>query len=145
MARKFLPDDSFFIVDVRVKGAPGNKKVEVIVDGDHGIDVDTCSMISRKLSSELDEADILEGKFVLEVSSPGLDQPLGAVRQYLKNIGRNLKIVLNDRKMIKGELLKVDDQGVTIKKEAKKRNHSPETTYIQFDDIDKAKVIVTFK
>jgi len=70
-----LPGDQYFLVDVITKGNRGSQKIIVLVDGDDGISVDVCSRISRSLSRELDELDFVEGKYTLEVSSPGIDYP----------------------------------------------------------------------
>ena len=94
-----------FLVGVQVSGNPGSRKITVQIDSDKGLDINTCSQLSRQLSEILDERDIVEGGYTLEVSSPGLDQPLRLARQYRKNIGRMIKGCNNRKKNLFGALI----------------------------------------
>jgi len=140
-----FPDDSYFLVDIIVKGPEGNKKVVILIDRDNGIDIETCSSISRIVSENLDALDLFKEKYILEVSSPGVDFPLKSTRQYRKNIGRKIKILLNDNLSYTGELKQVDEKGICISKENENQKHSTIDTFISFKDIKKTKVLVTFK
>lgn len=140
-----FPDESFFLVDIQVKGNRGNEKIVILVDGDHGVDMETITAVSRAVSGELDRMEIFGGSYSLEVSSPGVDFPLQSVRQYRKNIGKSLYIVLQDNKNIRGELLDADDQGISIRLEQGTKKQSPAEAYIAYQDIKKSKVLVTFK
>jgi len=137
--------DDLFVVDVIVKGNAGNQKVVVLVDGDEGIGIDDCSDISRKLSEQLDAENVLEDKYTLEVSSPGVDYPLKFQRQYNKNIGRRVKVRLNDGKILKGELLRVDNTEITISAEKKlNKKVVKEELNIPLETINRTNVLVTF-
>ena len=92
LAESFLKDESHFVVDVICSLRNNPKKLLVILDGDKGINIDDCAEFSRELSAALDTSNLVEGAFVLEVSTPGLDQPLKIRRQYVKNVGRNVKV-----------------------------------------------------
>lgn len=145
MAESQLKDESHFIVDViaTFKGNPG--KVLVIVDGDKGIGIDDCADLSRDLSKALDETNLIPGAFNLEVSTPGLDQPLKSKRQYVKNIGRNVRVRLAD-KLEEGKLTTVDDNVIQLTQfvgSGKKKEEK--TVEIPFDKIDKTIVLVSFK
>ena len=59
--------------------------------------------------------------FHLEVSSPGLDEPLKLHRQYLKNIGRKVEVLLKDGRKIEGKLLEVNETGHWWWKKQKER------------------------
>jgi len=145
IAEKKLTEPSQFIVDVIVSSRKGPQKVMVIVDGDHGITIDDCASISRELSKALDESPLLNEHYLLEVSTPGLDQPLKLERQYKKNIGRKLKVKLQD-KTVEGKLLEVTDVKITVVQETgtgKKKETI--TIEIQFSEIDKSFVLVSFK
>jgi ribosome maturation factor RimP len=50
--------------------------VRVVVDRKGGIDLEACQRLSRQLSTALDAADPIDGRYVLEVTSPGVDYPL---------------------------------------------------------------------
>ena len=96
LARPIIEKNNAFLVDVVVRGERTSKVLEVYVDSDTGILLDQCSHISRELSASLDEADIVQGRYRLDVSSPGLDRPLSMLRQYTKNIGRHCKVIIRE-------------------------------------------------
>ncbi len=102
----------YFLVQVRIK--PTNN-IKVFLDGDEGITIETCIIINRKLYSIIEETAIFpDGDFSLEVSSPGVGEPLLLHRQYLKNIGRWVKVEAKP-----GELLLADEPQTTIEGELK--------------------------
>lgn len=141
-------DDSLFLVTVTVNPSPQGTKVIIHLDGDEGISIDTCAEVSRALSARLEEEDIFSGKYTLEVSSPGLDQPLKLHRQYVKNVGRNVKVLTQDNQTTKGTLLSVSDDAIEIEPAAKgkKKNKKKEPAanlQIPFDHIKKTNVLAT--
>ncbi len=135
-------DASLFIVKVILKGNQGNQKLIVLLDGDEGITIDMCSKVSRGLSAVLEEKDLIDGKYFLEVSSAGLDFPLQFVRQYQKNIGRSLKVDLEDGTSVSGELKEVSEEKVVLEEKVKKEVLTHE---VEFSDIKKSMVLVSFK
>jgi ribosome maturation factor RimP len=144
MAESLLKNASHFVVDVTIsKGNP--KKLVVALDGDQGISIDDCADMSRELSKTLDETNLIEDAFVLEVSTPGLDQPLKNKRQYVKNVGRNVRVRTNG-KNIEGKLNGVDDEKIQLLEQAGKGKKKEETVVeILFKDIEKTLVLVSFK
>jgi ribosome maturation factor RimP len=118
------------------------RKVSVFLDADQGITIDQCTEVSRKLGHELEE--IIEEAFTLEVSSPGADSPLKLERQYVKNIGRSLRIVMLDGTELKGKLTGVDGDQIHLETEAKKKVKSEAVT-LNLAEIKEAKVIISFK
>lgn len=139
---------------LEVKYNPANKKVEVFIDSDAGISLGVTSKLNRYLQTQIDEADLLGEKYILDVSSPGITKPLKLVRQYRKNLGRTLEITYkvegrNVRQ--KGTLTKVDDeQGIVIQYDVKEKIGKKNVVKIvekelAFDEIEKAVVKVSFK
>jgi ribosome maturation factor RimP len=141
-----LNDPAHFVVDV-VLSKYKPYKISVIVDGDNGITIDDCSNLSRALSEELDKIDLIQDNYTLEVGTPGLDQPLRMRRQYVKNIGRELRVKKNDKSIIQGRLISVSDNSLAIEVEKKEKGKKKEltSTEVFFSDIDKAIVMVSFK
>lgn len=92
---KLQPIDGY-VVEVNMRGERGSSIVEVYVDTDNGITADQCAQVNRHLATELDRLNLISGRYRLEVSSPGLDRPLKLGRQFIKNIGRQLKIISSD-------------------------------------------------
>jgi|688.fasta_scaffold10580_13 ribosome maturation factor RimP len=143
MAAKGLQNPSHFVVDVSVsKYKP--TKITVFVDGDQGISIDDCANLSRLLAEQLDEQDLIKEAYTLEVSTPGIDHPLKLKRQYLANIGRNVKVQLTDKELLRGKLMNADEQKIILETQNKEKNKGLMTREILFTDIEKTIVTVSF-
>src|SRR6266498_2602283 len=109
---------SHFLVEVRIK--PTNN-VKVFIDADEGVILSELIGYNRKLYKQLEESSLFpNGDFSLEVSSPGLDEPLKLFRQYKKNIGRFVEITLKDMTKKEGKLVDTTEDGVIIETETGK-------------------------
>lgn len=149
ICEEFMSDDQF-IVDIVMKGSNQNNKIIILIDGDNGITIEECARISRKLGHRIEEEDLIKGSFVLELSSPGVDFPLSNIRQFQKNIGRNLKVEMNSGDSVTGKLLKVSPEEIEVEKviQKKKNKHNAEEenkSVIKFNNIQKATVQISFK
>jgi ribosome maturation factor RimP len=115
-----LDEMNLFLVDV-VIGA--NFKIQVFADGIPSITIKQCTELSRFLESYLDEEASVPEKYTLEVSSPGMTNPLRVNQQYKKRIGSTLKITLNNGDQVAMILKEVDNDtlfGLRTKIEEKK-------------------------
>ena len=109
---------SHFLVEVRIK--PTNN-VKVFIDGDTGVILSELIQYNRQLYKQLEESAMFpDGDFSLEVSSPGLDEPLKLFRQYKKNLGRFVELTLNDGSTKEGKLLEAAEAGILIETETGK-------------------------
>lgn len=145
LAESFLKDESHFVVDVITSFRSSPKKLLVILDGDKGINIDDCAEVSRELSAALDSSNLIEGAFLLEVSTPGLDQPLKTKRQYVKNVGRNVKVKLKD-KTVEGKLTAVRENGIeVVQQTGSGKKKEEQLVEIPLEEIDKTFVLVSFK
>lgn len=104
----------YFLVEISVK--PTNN-IKVFVDADQGAAIDQLSRINRALYKWVEENLFPNGDFSIEVSSPGLDEPLKLDRQYLKNIGRMVEIVLKNGLKKEGKLINVSENEIVIEEE----------------------------
>lgn len=132
-----------FVVEVKIK--PTNN-VKIFIDGDQGVSIDKCVKINRQLYKRIEEAAIWpEGDFSLEVSSPGIGEPLKWLRQYKKNIGRTVEVVKLDESKWVGKLLSADENTIMVE-ETKGKNKKKEVIVhtISFDQIKTTTVQVTF-
>lgn len=133
-----------FIVDIKIHA---NGRLIILVDGDNGVSIKDCADISRHVGYHLEEDNVIESAYNLEVSSPGLDFPLQNIRQYQKNINRSLIVKSKDGESSEGKLLRVTDAGIalqeTIKEKGKKAQ--PTENFIPFGNIAESKVTVSFK
>jgi ribosome maturation factor RimP len=131
---------------VEVKMLPNNKLI-IHVDGDEGISIQDCAAISRHVGFHLEEENTIEKAYNLEVSSPGVGEPLKLKRQYEKNIGRDLSVKLAGGEIKEGELLDMNDQSIIIAAKVKEKGKKAQLveTSIDFDNIIETKVLISFK
>jgi len=131
---------------VEVKMLPNNKLI-IHVDGDEGINIQDCAAISRHVGFHLEEENTIDKAYNLEVSSPGVGEPLRLKRQYDKNVGREVGIKLSNGEVKEGKLLSVTDQGILIEAKVKDKGKKVQLveTSINFSDITETKVLISFK
>ena len=134
---------SLFLIELKV-GA--DNSVHVILDGDQGVTLQDCMNVSRAIEHQLDRE---EEDFSLEVASAGVGAPLQSKRQYVKNIGRNLKVELTNLPPVQGTLIAADDSGFTLtwkQREPKPVGKGKVTVEKQqtlsYDQIESAKVTI---
>ncbi|RZL44379.1 MAG: ribosome assembly cofactor RimP [Pedobacter sp.] len=144
VAEKIADRPELFLVSIKM--LPNNKLI-IHVDGDEGISIQDCAAISRHVGFHLEEENTIEKAYNLEVSSPGVGEPLQLNRQYHKNIGRDLNIKLNDGDVKEGKLLSVTDAAITIEEKVKEKGKKVQLveTQIEFNKIVETKVLISFK
>ncbi|MEO6849252.1 MAG: ribosome assembly cofactor RimP [Mucilaginibacter sp.] len=133
-----------FLVDVKMHP---NGKLIILVDGDKGIGIADCAMISRHVGFHLEEENVVDTAYNLEVSSPGLDAPLTMPRQYLKNIERQLAIKMADGTKREGKLNGITEDAILIEEINKQKGKKAEAieSVIPFYQITETKVLISFK
>jgi len=145
MLEATLADDpSYFLVEIKIR--PTNN-IKVFLDGDAGISIEKCVFYNRILYKKVEESGMFpDGDFSLEISSPGLDEPLKLLRQYRKNIGRKVEVLLKDGGKTDGKLLEVFDGHILIE-EIKGKNKKQEIIQhnFSFDIIKSTKIQIVFK
>jgi ribosome maturation factor RimP len=136
-----IQDSALFLVDIKIK--PTNN-IKVFLDGDAGVTIDAVSKVNRALYAQIEEAGLFpDGDFSLEVSSPGVDEPLKFFRQYKKNLGRKVEITLHDQTVLTGTLKEASEAVVTIEEVLGKKKETKETV-IPFENISKTVVQISF-
>lgn len=138
-----LLEDDTFLVEIRIK--PTNN-VKVYLDADNGLAIERCIKINRALYKKLEEAAIFpDGDFSLEVSSPGVGEPLKTLRQYKKNVGRDVEVFLKDDSVIAGKLIDVNEGFLTLEVvEGKNKKAVKTTCEVPFENIVKTIVQIKF-
>lgn len=122
-------------------------KVTVTLDGEQGFGIDECAQVSRRFARRIEEAYGEEASYTLEVTSPGADQPLRDPRQYTRHVGRTLSLKMTDGTEKTGALEAIETDGIQLAeviKEKSKKKTLP-TTLIPFQDIQEARVVISFK
>src|SRR5678816_4791318 len=118
------PDPENFLVDVKIR--PGNN-VKVFVDADRGISIDKLAQYNRSLYRQIEESGLFPNNdFSLEISSPGLEEPLKLRRQYLKNIGRYVEVILKSGIKREGKLVNVTDGEIPVSYTHLRAHETPE-------------------
>ena len=147
IVEKHLPDESHFVVDVEISEIGARQRLKILIDADAGLNINTCALVSRAVGEEIEAKELLAEAYVLEVSSPGLDYPLMSRRQYGKNVGRTLKVTLEDNRELEGVLQGVDPSAITlkIKKKEKGKKATEEDLKVALEQIRKSIVLVSFK
>lgn len=108
-------EPSIFLVRVHIR--PINN-ISVYVDGDQGVTIEKCVKLNRALYKLIVEEGVCaDGEFALEVSSPGVDEPLLLGRQYTKNLGRMVEVITNEGKTIEGKLLHATAEEIEVEEE----------------------------
>ena len=132
-----------FFVNARIQ--PGNK-IQVFVDGMQNITIDQCAELSKWLETFLDADDTLPSNYTLEVSSPGMDNPMQVPQQYQKRIGRLLDINLANGERFSAVLTAATETDIDVQVQAEKKqeeNGAGQHRHIPYTEIKKC--IVQFK
>jgi ribosome maturation factor RimP len=149
LLQPYLEEDRIFIVEVKMGAGKIRQTITILLDTDEGIKIEECASISRRLAHFIETNELIKDAYNLEVSSPGIDQPLVLKRQYAKNIGRNLKLQLVEGGEKIGVLENVTEEEIVFKEEPKKskgKKVAPnESVNITFGNIQQAKVQISFK
>jgi len=136
-------EPDYFLVSIKIK--PTNN-VKVFLDGDKGITIEKCVQFNRVLYKKIEAGNLFpSGDFSLEVSSPGVDEPIRSIRQFKKNIGRNVEVILNEGNKKEGRLTEVSEEGIVIE-ETKGKNKRKEIIdhRFLFNDIKSTKIQTVF-
>ena len=130
------------IVDVELAGSSGRPLIRIFVDKENGVTLDECGRFSRALSALFDVEDPIPTAYILEVSSPGLDRPLKALRDFERNKGKLVKIItrvkIEEQNIFKGRITGVVGGNITLSFDDKEIE-------IPFDQISKARLEIELK
>ena len=141
LAEQHLSGTDKFITDIKV--LPGNR-IQVFIDADSSVFIADCAQMNRFIESQLDRD---KEDFELEVSSAGLDCPLRLPRQFVKNKGREVKIITKEGMLKKGVLTEITEHNITINEKTiqkinKKKEIINRLFTVAFDEIKEVRLIV---
>lgn len=134
----FLEPMGLFLVEVNVLL---NNKIEIFADGKVNITIDQCAVISRHLENYLETNGFVGEKYTLEVSSPGMDQPLKVKEQFEKQRGKNVDVVLKKGGKITGQLTAYDAEQIEVVELVKQKDKSETEVLhtLRFEEIKSVK------
>lgn len=144
LINQLLEDRNCFLVTLDIRA--GNN-ILIEIDSLDGIKISDCVEVSKFIENNLDrETD----DFELQVSSPGLDKSLKVIQQYKKNVGRGVQVETTEGIHLKGKLLTVNEEIITIETERKEKVGNKKKTVIEkielnFNQIKETKIIISFK
>jgi ribosome maturation factor RimP len=128
------------LVDVEVKGQRGSRVVRLVADAPDGLGVDRIAELSRRVGDAID--DLVDGRYTLEVTSPGVDRPLRSTRDFVRNLDRQVRLVRTREAIdrgaageVTGTLTAADDAALTLEV-------AGETVIVALDDVDHGKVVL---
>lgn len=130
----------YLLVDIEFKGQSKDSIIGVFVDNKIGVTTEDCVRISRILGDLIEDQNLIDSKYRLNVSSPGVDRPLKFIEQYTKNINKELEVTYAQNEETKNIVARLNKiEGNKLFFEFKK-----EVFEINFDDIKIAKVLISF-
>ncbi|MGN0002682.1 MAG: ribosome assembly cofactor RimP [Sphingobacterium composti] len=124
-----------------------NGILSILLDGDNGISIEDCVAVSRHVGYHLEEENVIEQAYRLEVSSPGIDSPLTMQRQYDKNIGRDVRVKLVNGDKKEGKLLAASASEIVVEEKVKEKGKKAELkeAILPIDQIKETRVLISFK
>lgn len=136
-AAEKIMGESYFVEEVKAsRGKPA--KITIVLDGDNGVTIDDCAKLSTKIGEAIDP---LYEDYTLEVTTPGTDSALNSLRQYKKNVGRQVKVLTAEGTII-GKLTAASNEGIEVEWKEKKEM---KTKNLLFTEIKNTHVQVSFK
>ncbi len=137
--RKIVEQLGYLLIDIQFRGDERNRIIEIFIDSENGILTSDCVDVSRECGNIIEEEDLIESKYRLDVSSPGINRPLKYALQYKKNIGRKFELEFEDQvnEKFEGKLIAVNNE--ILKFEINKQIEE-----VNFNKIKSAKIIVRF-
>ncbi|MGY8987200.1 MAG: ribosome assembly cofactor RimP [Flavobacteriales bacterium] len=141
LAKEKIEELNYFLVDVKISA---KNEITVLFDKGDGVIVRDCLYVSRHIEGNLDRA--IED-YQLTVCSPGLEKAFVVEEQYIKNIGRDVKVVTTDGDKIEGTLLEYGDVLLleTKTKQKGKKELLKQEVSIEKEKIKETKLIIKFK
>lgn len=121
LVRPVVEQAGYELVELTYSGAGGRRALRVTVDRADGLDVDAIAALSEKIARRLDLEDFGEGRYELEVSSPGIERPLRAPAHFARFVGAQVKVKtttpIDGARVHHGQLVASDETGITVEVE----------------------------
>jgi ribosome maturation factor RimP len=139
IAKRVAGSEGLALIDVELKGGRSNSLLRVYIDKPGGVSHADCALVSEQMSAILDVEDPFPGRYVLEVSSPGLDRKLVKPREYLYFVGRRARVVVREpvgeQKVFEGRLAGLDEGRVKVGLDGEK------VVELELSNISKARLL----
>ena len=145
VVNEWITTSECFLVDIKL--TPG--RIAVFIDKPIGVTIDECSSLNKYLTEKLEEEQVWE-THELEVGSPGMDQPLKVFQQYMRRIGKDVRVITTDGREHKGKLEAADENEIDLlevlsRKENNKKVLTETKHHLEYSKIKETKLILSFK
>ncbi|MDR3609196.1 MAG: hypothetical protein P4L27_01375 [Ignavibacteriaceae bacterium] len=140
IANGIIEDKKFFMVDFVFRGNPKEWIIEIFVDGEKNVTAEDLAELNRLINSRIEDNVLLNSRYRLDVSSPGIERPLKFLKQFPKHVNRKFDVSYfsnDETKKLSGKLVRVEGDTLVF------LSNQNEIS-INFNNIKKAKVIVSF-
>lgn len=138
IASNILQRNGIELIDVTYRRESGGNVLRISADTERGITIGECARMNEIISEALDESNIIEDKYILEVSSPGLDRPLKSKNDFLKAKGKKIRVhtymAIDNKKEFIGNLEGAGEKEISILTDSGAR------VAISFDKISSARL-----
>ncbi len=136
IAERVLADREIELVHVDIAGTKRDLAVRIFIDKEGGVTIDDCTSVSRGIEDVLDSEDFIPLRYVLEVSSPGIERELYSLSDFIKFTGQLAKVKrkngIDGQKTFVGKITEVDGDTITIDDRTKG------AVSFDYSDVDKA-------
>lgn len=131
------------LADLKFIMESGRWRLQFFIDKPGGVTLSDCETVSREISTLIEVEDFIQGAYVLEVSSPGLNRPLYKPADYERFTGKLAKVKTNEaidgQKVMVGRIDSPDNNGFNLL-----LNDGEKTVYIKYGQVEKARLEVEF-
>lgn len=144
VVENYLDERGMFIVKLTVSK---DNLINIFIDGDQSVTIDDCIKLSRHIEKKYDRE---VEDYELRVSTAGVDQPFVNPRQYKKNVGRTVEVILKEGNKIRGELLSATEDLIEIQEERTNKNKKSKKTVkgerlqIPMKSIERTRALIIF-
>lgn len=118
VAEKVAAASSVELVNIEIAGTKKDLVVRIFIDKEGGVTLEDCTIVSRGVEEVLDSEDVIPTRYVLEVSSPGIERELYSFADFVKFTGQLIKVKvkteIDGQKTFVGEITSVDDEEITV-------------------------------
>lgn len=138
-----IEEMGYELADIKFIMESGRWRLQFFIDKPGGITIDDCEAVSREIDTLLEVEDVIQGAYVLEVSSPGLDRPLYNPADYMRFNGKlakvKTKVAIEGQKALTGRIDSPDEEGFNLI-----INEGEKSVYIKYGQVEKARLEVEF-
>ncbi|MFB5660528.1 ribosome maturation factor RimP [Alteribacillus sp. HJP-4] len=145
LVEPILAEMNLELVETEYKKEGKNWFLRIFIDGENGVDIEDCGIVSEKLSEKLDKEDPVQGAYYLEVSSPGAERPLKTERDLRRAVGKHVYVTtyepIDGEKAFEGSLTAFDGDLLQIDVKVK---HKVVTYQLPYSKVAKARLAIQF-